>query len=125
MLQSNLRNRHPYLVIPENVFGMSSFPCAFIKREFHLVPLDPSMLWKLFFFPLNLIDTCFIKLLFDVVLSCSLFPMQRLFSLAKESGRNAAKYIIKEFPHFFDKILAEPNIPVSFLLFSLYLCVVR
>lgn len=43
--------------------------------------------------------------------------MQRLFSLSKESGRNAAKYIIKEFPHFFDKILAEPNIPVSFLLF--------
>lgn len=35
----------------------------------------------------------------------------RLFSLSKESGRNAAKYIIKEFPHFFDKILAEPNIP--------------
>ncbi|XP_048799550.1 pentatricopeptide repeat domain-containing protein 3, mitochondrial [Lagopus muta] len=35
----------------------------------------------------------------------------RLFLLSKESGRNAAKYIIKEFPHFFDKILAEPNIP--------------
>lgn len=43
--------------------------------------------------------------------------MQRLFSLSKESGRNAAKYIIKQFPQYFDKILAEPNIPVSFLLF--------
>ncbi|OXB54266.1 hypothetical protein ASZ78_012703 [Callipepla squamata] len=36
---------------------------------------------------------------------------RRLYALAKESGRNAAKYIIKEFPHFFDKILVEPNIP--------------
>ncbi|NXA27559.1 PTCD3 protein, partial [Ibidorhyncha struthersii] len=35
----------------------------------------------------------------------------RLFSLSKESGRNAAKYIIKQFPQYFDKILAEPNIP--------------
>uniref|UniRef100_A0A8C2Y7Q6 Small ribosomal subunit protein mS39 n=1 Tax=Coturnix japonica TaxID=93934 RepID=A0A8C2Y7Q6_COTJA len=35
----------------------------------------------------------------------------RLLSLSKESGRNAARYIIKEYPHFFDKILAEPNIP--------------
>ncbi|XP_025889984.1 pentatricopeptide repeat domain-containing protein 3, mitochondrial [Nothoprocta perdicaria] len=35
----------------------------------------------------------------------------RLLSLAKESGRNAAKYIIKEFPQYFDKITAEPNIP--------------
>ncbi|KGL91262.1 hypothetical protein N301_05073, partial [Charadrius vociferus] len=35
----------------------------------------------------------------------------RLFSLSKESGRNAAKYIIKQFPQYFDKIFAEPNIP--------------
>ncbi|NXN64098.1 PTCD3 protein, partial [Himantopus himantopus] len=35
----------------------------------------------------------------------------RLFSLSKESGRNAAKYIIKEFPQYFDKIFAEPNVP--------------
>ncbi|NXJ09172.1 PTCD3 protein, partial [Odontophorus gujanensis] len=35
----------------------------------------------------------------------------RLYALSMESGRNAAKYIIKEFPHYFDKILVEPNIP--------------
>ncbi|NXY81438.1 PTCD3 protein, partial [Alcedo cyanopectus] len=35
----------------------------------------------------------------------------RLFSLSKESGRNAAKYIIKNFPQYFDKTFAEPNIP--------------
>ncbi|XP_069652188.1 small ribosomal subunit protein mS39 isoform X1 [Haliaeetus albicilla] len=35
----------------------------------------------------------------------------RLFSLSKESGRNAAKYIIKQFPQYFDKTFAEPNIP--------------
>ncbi|XP_010211125.1 PREDICTED: pentatricopeptide repeat domain-containing protein 3, mitochondrial [Tinamus guttatus] len=34
----------------------------------------------------------------------------RLLALAKESGRNAAKYIIKEFPQYFDKITAEPNV---------------
>lgn len=49
--------------------------------------------------------------------SCSLFPMQRLYSLSKESGKNAAKYIIKNFPQYFDKTFAEPNVPVSFLLF--------
>ncbi|NXL42802.1 PTCD3 protein, partial [Podilymbus podiceps] len=35
----------------------------------------------------------------------------RLFSLSKEAGRNAAKYIVKHFPQYFDKILAEPNVP--------------
>ncbi|KAM6401935.1 small ribosomal subunit protein mS39 [Pluvialis apricaria] len=35
----------------------------------------------------------------------------RLFSLSKESGKNAAKYIIKQFPQYFDKIFAEPNVP--------------
>ncbi|KAM6136724.1 small ribosomal subunit protein mS39 [Phoenicopterus ruber ruber] len=35
----------------------------------------------------------------------------RLFSLSKESGRNAAKYIIQQFPQYFDKTFAEPNIP--------------
>ncbi|NWX15914.1 PTCD3 protein, partial [Aegotheles bennettii] len=34
----------------------------------------------------------------------------RLFALSKESGRNAAKYIIKHFPQYFDKTLADPNI---------------
>ncbi|XP_041258937.1 pentatricopeptide repeat domain-containing protein 3, mitochondrial isoform X2 [Onychostruthus taczanowskii] len=34
----------------------------------------------------------------------------RLYSLSKESGRNAAKYIIKNFPQYFDKTFAEPNI---------------
>lgn len=43
--------------------------------------------------------------------------MQRLFLLSKESGRNAAKYIIKQFPQYFDKTFAEPNVAVSFLLF--------
>ncbi|XP_021391395.1 small ribosomal subunit protein mS39 [Lonchura striata] len=35
----------------------------------------------------------------------------RLYSLSKESGKNAAKYIIKNFPQYFDKTFAEPNIP--------------
>ncbi|XP_010131011.1 PREDICTED: pentatricopeptide repeat domain-containing protein 3, mitochondrial [Buceros rhinoceros silvestris] len=35
----------------------------------------------------------------------------RLFYLSKESGRNAAKYIIKQFPQYFDKTFSEPNIP--------------
>ncbi|RLW09273.1 hypothetical protein DV515_00003029, partial [Chloebia gouldiae] len=35
----------------------------------------------------------------------------RLYALSKESGRNAAKYIIKNFPQYFDKTFAEPNIP--------------
>ncbi|KFQ22798.1 hypothetical protein N331_01406, partial [Merops nubicus] len=35
----------------------------------------------------------------------------RLFSLSKESGRNAAKFIIKQFPQYFDKTFSEPNIP--------------
>ncbi|NWQ75800.1 PTCD3 protein, partial [Columbina picui] len=34
----------------------------------------------------------------------------RLFLLSKESGRNAAKYIIKQFPQYFDKTFAEPNV---------------
>ncbi|KAM6269795.1 small ribosomal subunit protein mS39 [Porphyrio hochstetteri] len=34
----------------------------------------------------------------------------RLFSLSKESGRNAAKYIINQFPQYFDKTFAEPNV---------------
>ncbi|NWW97304.1 PTCD3 protein, partial [Rhynochetos jubatus] len=34
----------------------------------------------------------------------------RLFSLSKESGKNAAKYIIKQFPQYFDKTFAEPNV---------------
>ncbi|KAM9378074.1 small ribosomal subunit protein mS39 [Phaethornis superciliosus] len=35
----------------------------------------------------------------------------RLFALSKESGRNAAKYIFTNFPKYFDKTFAEPNIP--------------
>ncbi|NXE07224.1 PTCD3 protein, partial [Lophotis ruficrista] len=35
----------------------------------------------------------------------------RLFSLSKESGRNAAKYIVEHFPQYFDKTFAEPNVP--------------
>uniref|UniRef100_A0A8C3K106 Small ribosomal subunit protein mS39 n=1 Tax=Calidris pygmaea TaxID=425635 RepID=A0A8C3K106_9CHAR len=35
----------------------------------------------------------------------------RLYSLSKEAGKNAAKYIIKQFPQYFDKTFAEPNIP--------------
>ncbi|KAM7168891.1 small ribosomal subunit protein mS39 [Macrochelys suwanniensis] len=34
-----------------------------------------------------------------------------LFSLSKESGKNAAKYIVNEFPRFFEKDIAEPHIP--------------
>ncbi|XP_064304986.1 small ribosomal subunit protein mS39 [Phalacrocorax carbo] len=34
----------------------------------------------------------------------------RLFALSKESGKNTAKYIIKQFPQYFDKTLAEPNV---------------
>ncbi|KAJ7401439.1 Pentatricopeptide repeat domain-containing protein 3, mitochondrial [Pitangus sulphuratus] len=35
----------------------------------------------------------------------------RLYSLSKESGKNAAKYIIKNFPQYFDKTVADPNVP--------------
>ncbi|XP_064568052.1 small ribosomal subunit protein mS39 isoform X2 [Zonotrichia leucophrys gambelii] len=35
----------------------------------------------------------------------------RLYAVSKESGRNAAKYIIKNFPQYFDKTFAEPNVP--------------
>uniref|UniRef100_A0A8C0IVT1 Small ribosomal subunit protein mS39 n=1 Tax=Chelonoidis abingdonii TaxID=106734 RepID=A0A8C0IVT1_CHEAB len=35
----------------------------------------------------------------------------RLFSLSKESGKNAARYIVNEFPRFFEKDFAEPHIP--------------
>ncbi|NXX39459.1 PTCD3 protein, partial [Tricholaema leucomelas] len=35
----------------------------------------------------------------------------RLFALSKESGRNAARYIIKHFPQYFDKTFAEPDVP--------------
>ncbi|XP_074760434.1 small ribosomal subunit protein mS39 [Athene noctua] len=35
----------------------------------------------------------------------------RLYSLSKESGKNAAKYVIKQFPQYFDKTFAEPNVP--------------
>uniref|UniRef100_A0A8D0FWR4 Small ribosomal subunit protein mS39 n=1 Tax=Strix occidentalis caurina TaxID=311401 RepID=A0A8D0FWR4_STROC len=53
---------------------------------------------------LSLLIACFFILF-------SLVPMQRLFSLSKESGRNAAKYIIKQFPQYFDKTFVEPNVP--------------
>ncbi|KAG8453357.1 hypothetical protein GDO86_000116 [Hymenochirus boettgeri] len=35
----------------------------------------------------------------------------RLFSLSKESGRNAAKYIVRTYPNLFKKDIAEPHIP--------------
>ncbi|XP_074848382.1 small ribosomal subunit protein mS39 isoform X2 [Carettochelys insculpta] len=35
----------------------------------------------------------------------------RLFLLSKQSGENAAKYIVNEFPRFFEKDIAEPHIP--------------
>ncbi|NXU55668.1 PTCD3 protein, partial [Turnix velox] len=35
----------------------------------------------------------------------------RLYSLSKEAGRNAAKYIIQQYPQYFDKTFSEPNIP--------------
>ncbi|XP_010023105.1 PREDICTED: pentatricopeptide repeat domain-containing protein 3, mitochondrial, partial [Nestor notabilis] len=35
----------------------------------------------------------------------------RLFALSKESGINAAKFIIKQFPQYFDKISVEPDVP--------------
>ncbi|XP_026503886.1 pentatricopeptide repeat domain-containing protein 3, mitochondrial [Terrapene carolina triunguis] len=35
----------------------------------------------------------------------------RSLSLSKESGKNAAKYIVNEFPQFFEKDIAEPHIP--------------
>uniref|UniRef100_A0A8C8RGW4 Small ribosomal subunit protein mS39 n=1 Tax=Pelusios castaneus TaxID=367368 RepID=A0A8C8RGW4_9SAUR len=34
-----------------------------------------------------------------------------MYYLAKESGKNAAKYIVNEFPEFFKKDIAEPHIP--------------
>ncbi|XP_069060403.1 small ribosomal subunit protein mS39 [Pleurodeles waltl] len=35
----------------------------------------------------------------------------RLYSLSKESGHNAAKYIVNTYPKFFQKDFAEPHIP--------------
>ncbi|XP_074052867.1 small ribosomal subunit protein mS39 isoform X2 [Macrotis lagotis] len=35
----------------------------------------------------------------------------RMFLLAKESGKNAAKYVINTYPKFFEKDIAEPHIP--------------
>ncbi|CAH2299548.1 pentatricopeptide repeat domain-containing 3, mitochondrial isoform X1 [Pelobates cultripes] len=35
----------------------------------------------------------------------------RIYSLSKESGRNAAKYIFKNYPNLFLKDIAEPHIP--------------
>ncbi|KAJ8382460.1 hypothetical protein SKAU_G00032380 [Synaphobranchus kaupii] len=35
----------------------------------------------------------------------------KMYSLSLESGRNAAKYIIKSYPKFFQKDFAEPHIP--------------
>ncbi|XP_019408204.1 PREDICTED: pentatricopeptide repeat domain-containing protein 3, mitochondrial [Crocodylus porosus] len=35
----------------------------------------------------------------------------RLFAFSKESGKNAAKYIINEFPRYFERDIAEPHIP--------------
>ncbi|XP_044303344.1 pentatricopeptide repeat domain-containing protein 3, mitochondrial isoform X1 [Varanus komodoensis] len=35
----------------------------------------------------------------------------RIFSLSKESGKNAAKYIVETHPNFFEKDIAEPHIP--------------
>uniref|UniRef100_A0ACB8EU57 Uncharacterized protein n=1 Tax=Sphaerodactylus townsendi TaxID=933632 RepID=A0ACB8EU57_9SAUR len=35
----------------------------------------------------------------------------RLFFMSKESGRNAAKYIVNTHPRFFEKDIAEPHIP--------------
>ncbi|KAM9329483.1 small ribosomal subunit protein mS39 [Gastrophryne carolinensis] len=34
-----------------------------------------------------------------------------VFSMAKESGKNAAKYIVKMYPNLFEKDIAEPHIP--------------
>ncbi|KAM4673554.1 small ribosomal subunit protein mS39 isoform 3-T4 [Amazona ochrocephala] len=34
----------------------------------------------------------------------------RLFALSKESGKNAAKFIIQQFPQYFDKISVEPDV---------------
>ncbi|XP_032825954.2 small ribosomal subunit protein mS39 [Petromyzon marinus] len=36
---------------------------------------------------------------------------QKLFKLAQESGKNAAKYIVNNYPHLFTKQQAEPHIP--------------
>ncbi|KAM4710042.1 small ribosomal subunit protein mS39 isoform 1-T1 [Discoglossus pictus] len=38
-------------------------------------------------------------------------PEFRLYSLSKESGRNAAKYIFNTYPKFFQHDVAEPHIP--------------
>lgn len=67
----------------------------------------------------------------DVLMTCffllfSVIPVQRLFALSKESGINAAKFIIKQFPQYFDKISVQPDVPVSFLvLIFVGLCFVR
>ncbi|XP_067423716.1 small ribosomal subunit protein mS39 [Emydura macquarii macquarii] len=39
------------------------------------------------------------------------FPEFQFYAMSKESGKNAAKYIVNEFPQFFEKDIAEPHIP--------------
>lgn len=41
-----------------------------------------------------------------------------MFSLSKESGENAAKYVVNRHPKYFQKDIAEPHIPVSLLFYS-------
>uniref|UniRef100_A0A671SAH1 Small ribosomal subunit protein mS39 n=1 Tax=Sinocyclocheilus anshuiensis TaxID=1608454 RepID=A0A671SAH1_9TELE len=41
----------------------------------------------------------------------SFSPIQKLFSLSQESGRNAAKYFINTYPKYFQKDYAQPHIP--------------
>uniref|UniRef100_A0A8D0G123 Small ribosomal subunit protein mS39 n=1 Tax=Strix occidentalis caurina TaxID=311401 RepID=A0A8D0G123_STROC len=81
------------------VYGNSSLETIIERKKERNLPLMLS-LHKI----KDLLIACFFILF-------SLVPMQRLFSLSKESGRNAAKYIIKQFPQYFDKTFVEPNVP--------------
>ncbi|KAG9479487.1 hypothetical protein GDO78_011495 [Eleutherodactylus coqui] len=47
----------------------------------------------------------------DPFLIPSTYGEYKLFSMSKESGRNAAKHIVNMYPHLFLKDFAEPHIP--------------
>uniref|UniRef100_A0A8D0KZV8 Small ribosomal subunit protein mS39 n=1 Tax=Strix occidentalis caurina TaxID=311401 RepID=A0A8D0KZV8_STROC len=86
------------------VYGNSSLETIIERKKERNLPLITLNAMENVVLALSLLIACFFILF-------SLVPMQRLFSLSKESGRNAAKYIIKQFPQYFDKTFVEPNVP--------------
>ncbi|CAN2388403.1 mitochondrial [Pristimantis euphronides] len=47
----------------------------------------------------------------DPYLIPSMSTDYRMYSVSKESGKNAAKYVVAMYPHLFQKDIAEPHVP--------------